>query len=129
MNKMIDWDVLRNVALNAMNNSYSPYSGYAVGCAGLTEDGRIISGCNIENASYGLTMCAENSMIAELFTTGGGKIDAFICVNKDNEIIMPCGRCRQLLNEHSSDTFVMQTPQGVATMSYILPLAFGKENL
>lgn len=129
MNKIINWDILRAAAVSAMNNSYSPYSGYPVGCAAFTEDGRVISGCNIENASYGVTMCAENSMVAELFSTGGGKIDAFICVNKNEEIIMPCGRCRQLLKEHVSETFVMETPKGIATMEDVLPLAFSKENL
>lgn len=129
MNKIINWDYLRQAAVAAMNNSYSPYSEYPVGCAAVTEDGRIISGCNIENASYGLTMCAENSMVAELFATGGGKIDAFICVNKEEDIIMPCGRCRQLLNEHASDTFVMETPKGIATIDDILPLAFSRGDL
>lgn len=125
----IEWESLRYAAVNALNNSYSPYSGFPVGCAGLTEDGRIVSGCNIENASYGVTMCAENSMIAELFATGGGKLVAFICLNKDEEVIMPCGRCRQLLNEHASQSFIMETPKGMATMSDILPLAFSRDDL
>lgn len=129
MNTIIDWAMLREVAVSAMRNSYSPYSNFPVGCAALTEDGRIISGCNVENASYGLTMCAENSMIAELFATGGGQLVAFICVNSNGEILMPCGRCRQLLNEHSADSFIMETPKGIATMNDILPLAFGRGDL
>lgn len=129
MNTIIDWETLREAARNALKNSYSPYSEYAVGCSALTQNGRIISGCNIENASYGLTMCAENSMVAELFATGGGKLVAFICLNKEEEIIMPCGRCRQLLFEHAADNLVIETPKGIATINDILPLAFSNEDL
>lgn len=125
----IDWSRLKETAELALNKSYAPYSNYNVGCAGLTDDGRIVEGCNIENASYGITMCAENSMIADMFLTGGGKLVAFICLNGDKEVIMPCGRCRQLLNEHASKEFTMQTPNGIMTMEQILPLAFSRENL
>lgn len=129
MHEDIDWQALRYSAADAVKNSYSPYSNFPVGCAALVDDGRIVSGCNVENASYGLTLCAECNMLGELFATGGGKLVAFICLNKDEEIIMPCGRCRQLLNEHAGDNFIMETPKGMATMSDVLPLAFGKDDL
>lgn len=129
MSEMVDWQGLRFAAVAALKNSYSPYSNFPVGCAGLTEDGRIVSGCNVENASYGLTMCAENSMVADLFAGGGGKLVAFICLNGSEEVIMPCGRCRQLLKEHAADGFIMETPKGMASMEEVLPLAFGREDL
>lgn len=129
MNEDIDWTALRYAAVNASKNSYSPYSKFAVGCAAMVEDGRIVSGCNVENASYGLTLCAECNMLGELFSTGGGKLVAFICVNNAEEVIMPCGRCRQLLNEHASDDFIMETPKGLASMAEVLPQAFGKDDL
>ena len=97
---MIDWEILRREAISAMKKSYSPYSKFPVGVAGLVNDGRIVSGCNVENASYGLTLCAECSMISNLAMTGGGRILAVVCVDKNGELLSPCGRCRQLLFEH-----------------------------
>ena len=129
MHEDIDWTALRYTAVNASKNSYSPYSNFSVGCAALVDDGRIVSGCNVENASYGLTLCAECNMLGELFATGGGKLIAFICVNAFEEVIMPCGRCRQLLQEHASKSFIIETPKGMATMEDILPLAFNSEDL
>ncbi|OZB82560.1 MAG: cytidine deaminase, partial [Microbacterium sp. 14-71-5] len=90
----IDWDELRRVADEAQLKAYAPYSHYRVGAAALVDDGRIVSGCNVENASYGVTLCAECAMVGDLFMSGGGRLVAFLCVNGQGETIMPCGRCR-----------------------------------
>lgn len=125
----IDWDALQFAANLSVKLAYAPYSNFQVGCAALTTDGRIVTGCNVENASYGLTMCAENTMVGNLFITGGGELKAFICVDSKNNIIMPCGRCRQLLHEHASEELLIQTPKGAMTIKEVLPLAFGREDL
>ena len=97
MTIQIDWEVLRAAATLAMKSAYAPYSKYPVGVAGLVDDGRIVSGCNVENASYGLTLCAECGMVSSLHATGGGRLVAVACVDGAGEALMPCGRCRQLL--------------------------------
>lgn len=125
----IDWDALRFAATLAMRQAYAPYSNFKVGAAALTDKGMIVHGCNVENASYGLTLCAECNMLGSLFAHGGGKLVAFLCLNSDEEIIMPCGRCRQLLHEHAAEGMLIETPKGIATMNDILPLAFGKEDM
>jgi len=125
----IDWTKLTDAAKAAMLGAYAPYSNYPVGAAALVDDGRIITGANVENASYGLGLCAECSMVSELFRTGGGKLVAFACVNGHGETIMPCGRCRQLLNEHAAPNMVLQTVSGIKTMAEVLPDAFGREDL
>ena len=126
---MIDWDLLRGEAIAAMKKSYSPYSKFPVGVAGLVNDGRIVSGCNVENASYGLTLCAECSMISNLAMTGGGRIVAVVCVDKNGELLSPCGRCRQLLFEHGGKELELLTPDGPQPMSVILPWGFGPDDL
>lgn len=125
----VDFGALTAQAQHAMTRAYAPYSQYPVGAAALTSDGRLISGCNVENASYGVGQCAENTLIGQLHLTGGGKITAFTCVNSAGETIMPCGRCRQLLNEFAAETFQILTPQGVTDMAGILPQAFGPQDL
>lgn len=125
----IDWKQLTVVATEAMRKSYAPYSNFPVGAAALTEDGRIISGCNVENASYGLGLCAECSLVSELFRTGGGKLVAFACVDGKGEALMPCGRCRQLLFEHSAEGMLLQTISGIKTINEVLPDAFGPKDL
>ncbi len=112
-----------------MQKAYAPYSKFPVGAAALTEDGRIISGCNVENASYGLGLCAECSLVSELFRTGGGKLVAFACVDGKGEALMPCGRCRQLLFEHAADGMLLQTISGIKTIDEVLPDAFGPKDL
>ena len=126
---MIDWELLRGEAIAAMKKSYSPYSRFPVGVAGLVNDGRIVSGCNVENASYGLTLCAECSMISKLAMTGGGRIVAVVCVDKNGELLSPCGRCRQLLFEHGGKELELLTPDGPQPMSVILPWGFGPDDL
>ncbi|MCA4133522.1 cytidine deaminase [Arthrobacter sp. M4] len=125
----VDWTALEKAAVQAMKSAYSPYSKFPVGAAALTEDGRIISGCNVENASYGLTLCAECALVGQLHLTGGGRIRAFYCVDGDGGVLMPCGRCRQLLYEFRAPGMELMTTQGIKTMDQVLPDAFGPENL
>ncbi|MET1156303.1 cytidine deaminase, partial [Arthrobacter sp.] len=120
----VDWDALQQAAVDAMHRAYVPYSGFPVGAAALTDDGRIVSGCNVENASYGLTLCAECSLVSQLNMTGGGKLAAFSCVDRDGHALMPCGRCRQLLYEFRAPGMLLMTPAGVKTMDDVLPDAF-----
>jgi len=125
----VDWDALRSAAVEAMHHAYARYSNYPVGAAALTDDGRIVSGCNVENASYGLTLCAECGLVSALHASGGGKLVAFTCVNSDETLIMPCGRCRQLLWEHADPSLVLATDDGPVPMTEILPRAFGPADL
>lgn len=125
----IDWDALREVAIDASSKAYVPYSKFPVGVAAIVDDGRVISGCNVENASYGLTLCAECALVSTLHMTGGGKLVAFTCVDGDGAALMPCGRCRQLLYEHSADGMLLQTVSGIKTIDEVLPDAFGPRTL
>jgi len=125
----IDWDALRLAANDAMARSYSPYSNFPVGAAALVDDGRIVSGCNVENASYGVGLCAECALVSSLAMTGGGKLVAFTCVDGHGNILMPCGRCRQLLYEFSADGMVLETVSGFKTIDEVLPDAFGPRQL
>ena len=125
----VDWPVLRNAARVAMTRAYAPYSHFPVGAAGLTEDGRVVTGCNVENASYGLTLCAECGVVSQLALGGGGRLVALACVGGDGAPLMPCGRCRQLLWEHGGASMLLETPQGVLPMAQVLPQAFGPEHL
>ncbi|MDN4639237.1 cytidine deaminase [Agreia sp. PsM10] len=126
---VIDWGVLRAEALVAMAKAYVPYSKFPVGVAALVDDGRVISGCNVENASYGLTLCAECALVSALHMTGGGHLVAFTCVDGDGNALMPCGRCRQLLYEHSAPGMLLQTVSGIRTIDEVLPDAFGPRTL
>ena len=125
----IDWNALRAVANEAMTKAYAPYSKFPVGAAAITDSGQIVSGCNVENASYGLGLCAECSLVSNLTMTGGGKLVAFTCVDGHGNILMPCGRCRQLLFEHSAEGMVLETVSGVKTIDEVLPDAFGPRDL
>jgi cytidine deaminase len=125
----IDWPTLRAAATAAMRNAYAPYSNFPVGAAALVDDGRVISGCNVENASYGLTLCAECALVSSLHMTGGGRLVAFTCVDGDGGILMPCGRCRQLLYEHSAEGMLLETVSGVRTIDEVIPDAFGPRQL
>ena len=123
------WAQLRAAATAAAAHAYAPYSGYRVGAAALVDDGRIVSGCNVENAAYGVTLCAECGLVSQLHLTGGGRLTHFVCVDGDGEVIMPCGRCRQLLWESGGAGLEVLTVSGVRTMDQVLPDAFGLENL
>ena len=125
----IDWSVLMQAASDAMEHAYVPYSRFKVGVAGLVDDGRIVTGCNVENASYGLTLCAECGMVSALHASGGGTLVAVACVDQHGAELMPCGRCRQLLWEHGRPDTLLRTPEGVLPMSEILPQAFGPADL
>ncbi|MFJ1756753.1 cytidine deaminase [Kitasatospora sp. NPDC088134] len=124
-----DWETLRAAARDAMRHAYAPYSKYPVGAAALVEDGRTVVGCNVENASYGLGLCAECGLVSALHASGGGRLVAFTCVDGGGELLMPCGRCRQLLYEHGGPELLVDLPSGVAPMSEVLPDAFGPDKL
>jgi cytidine deaminase len=125
----VDWSALKSAAIEAMKRAYAPYSDFPVGAAALVDDGRIVSGCNVENASYGVGLCAECSLVSNLTMTGGGKLVAFACVDGNEDVLMPCGRCRQLLYEHSAPGMVLETVSGVKTIDQVLPDAFGPRQL
>ncbi len=125
----VDWQALEAAAVAAMQKAYAPYSKFPVGAAALTGDGRIVSGCNVENASYGLTLCAECALVGNLQMTGGGLLRAFYCVDGSGNILMPCGRCRQLLYEFRAPGMELMTTRGIKTMDQVLPDAFGPEHL
>ena len=124
-----DWQLLHATAIAASKKAYAPYSNFPVGVAGLVNDGRIVSGCNVENASYGLGLCAECSMTSELVMSGGGRLVAVLCVDAQGDYLAPCGRCRQLLFEHGGNELLLMTPDGPMKMSVILPWAFGPDDL
>ena len=123
------WEELRSAATDAMRHAYAPYSGYSVGAAALVDDGRTVVGCNVENAAYGVTLCAECGLVSSLHAGGGGRLTHFVCVNGDGDVIMPCGRCRQLLWEHGGPELQVMTVRGVRPMTEVLPDAFGPEDL
>ena len=125
----IDWEALRAIANEANTHAYAPYSKFPVGAAAIVDDGRIISGANVENASYGLTLCAECALVSSLHMTGGGRLVAFTCVDGRGNILMPCGRCRQLLYEHSTPGMLLETVSGVKTIDEVIPDAFGPRQL
>ena len=123
------WPDLRAQAVQAMRHAYAPYSGYPVGAAALVDDGRTIAGCNVENAAYGVGLCAECGVVSQLHASGGGRLTHIACVNGDGDVIMPCGRCRQLLFEHGGPDLLLLTVSGVRPMHEVLPDAFGPDSL
>jgi cytidine deaminase len=125
----VDWPALRAAAREVMTRAYAPYSRFGVGAAGLVDDGRVVVGCNVENASYGLGLCAECGLVSALRAGGPGRLVAVVCVGPDAEPVMPCGRCRQLLWEHGGPSMLLETPHGVLPMTQVLPDAFGPEQL
>ncbi|MFF6984875.1 cytidine deaminase [Streptomyces sp. NPDC010273] len=125
----VDWDELRAEAREAMSHAYAPYSGYPVGVAARVDDGRTVSGCNVENASYGLGLCAECGLVSNLQRTGGGRLTHFTCVDGKGDILVPCGRCRQLLYEFGGPALLVETPAGILPLSEMLPQAFGPDHL
>lgn len=125
----IGWENLREAATEVAARAYAPYSHYHVGAAGTADDGRVLVGCNVENAGYGVTLCAECGLVSQLHATGGGRLTRVVCVNGAGAVIMPCGRCRQLLYECGGPAMEMLTPAGVLTMDQVLPQAFGPADL
>ena len=125
----VDWAALHAAATEASRRAYAPYSRFPVGAAALADDGRVVVGCNVENAAYGVTLCAECGLVSSLVAGGGGRLTHFVCVNGSGAVIMPCGRCRQLLWEHGGADLLVQTPTGILPMNDVLPQAFGPEDL
>ena len=123
------WARLRSLAVEAMGRAYAPYSRFRVGAAGLVDDGRLVSGCNVEHAGYGVTLCAECGMVSDLIRSGGGTLVGVVAVNGDAVPVSPCGRCRQLIFEHGGPSCLVLMPGGVAPMSEVLPGAFGPHDL
>jgi cytidine deaminase len=128
-----EWDLLRAQAARARGLAYAPYSGYAVGAAALTDDGRVLAGCNVENASIGMTLCAECGVVSDLHATGGGRLVAIACVGAreggDVQPVLPCGRCRQLLAENGGPDLWVDTSTGPVRLSVLLPDAFDSGEL
>ena len=125
----MDWEMLQAEAVAVSENAYAPYSRFPVGAAAKVDDGRVVVGCNVENAAYGVVLCAECGVVSSLHATGGGRLTHFVCVNGLGEVIMPCGRCRQLLFEHGGRGLVLMTVRGPRPMSEVLPDAFGPDAL
>lgn len=119
------WDELRSAAREVMRAAYAPYSGIHVGAAARVDDGRVVVGCNVENASYGLSLCAECSVASALVSSGGGRLVALAVVGGDGEYLAPCGRCRQILFELGGADLLIETGQGVVRLDDLLPGAFG----
>jgi cytidine deaminase len=124
-----DWPTLRDAAVAASRSAYAPYSRLSVGAAALCDDGRVVAGCNVENASYGLGVCAEVTMAGQLRLSGGGRLVAVACRSGTGELLMPCGRCRQVLYEFGGPDCLVDTPLGPRPMRDVLPDAFGPEDL
>ncbi|GAA3048427.1 cytidine deaminase [Streptomyces olivoverticillatus] len=129
MTSPIDWEELRGQARDAMSRAYAPYSDFPVGAAAFVDDGRIVTGCNVENAAYGVALCAECGMVSSLVATGGGKLTAFTCCDRHGNVLMPCGRCRQLLWEHGGPELAVDTTKGIRPLAELLPDAFGPADL
>ncbi|MBY6365809.1 cytidine deaminase [Rhodococcoides corynebacterioides] len=125
----IDWKSLRDSARDAMSHAYAPYSNYPVGAAALVDDGRVVTGCNVENVSYGLGLCAECGLVSALNSSGGGRLIAFACCDSRGAILLPCGRCRQLLFEFGGTELLVDTASGVRPLGHLLPDAFGPHDL
>lgn len=125
----VDWKTLRDKAHRVMRQAYAPYSNYPVGAAALVDDDRIVTGCNVENVSYGLGLCAECGLVSNLHSTGGGRLVAFTCCDSRGAKLMPCGRCRQLLFEFGGAQLIVDTDAGPVPLGDLLPSAFGPDDL
>jgi cytidine deaminase len=127
----VDWAMLRERATAVAAGAYAPYSRLRVGAAALVDDGRVVTGCNVENASYGLGLCAECGLVSALHGSGGGRLVAVSIVAGDGDFLAPCGRCRQLLYEHGGAELLVDGGHGNAPyrMADLLPLAFGPDDV
>ena len=125
----IDWQALRDKAIAVAALAYAPYSGFGVGAAALVDDGRVVAGCNVENVSYGLGLCAECAAVCALHSSGGGRLVALVCVDGAGRLLMPCGRCRQILLEHGGPQLLVAHPDGPRPLGELLPDAFGPDDL
>lgn len=129
MGPAVDWEELRAEAHDAARRAYAPYSRLHVGAAALVDDGGIVTGCNVENVSYGLTLCAECSLVSSLFDSGGGRLVAVSVLDDKGAYCMPCGRCRQLLLEHGGPELLVDSEDGPRRLDSLLPLAFTPADL
>ncbi len=129
MSVHVDWAGLRAAATGVAANAYAPYSGLRVGAAGLSDDGAVVTGCNVENASYGLTLCAECGLVSALHAAGGARLVAVSVVAGDGRPLLPCGRCRQLLLEAGGPDLLVETDAGPQPLSALLPAAFDDAQL
>jgi len=120
----IDWPALRIAAAQMTERAHAPYSRLHVGAAGVTNDGRVVTGCNVENASYGLTLCAECGVVSALHATGGGTLAAVAVMSGDGQRLLPCGRCRQLLMEAGGPGLLVDTAAGPTELARLLPSPF-----
>ncbi|HEY5400548.1 MAG TPA: cytidine deaminase [Trebonia sp.] len=148
----IDWPQLRAAAVDVAGRAYAPYSRLRVGAAGLTADGQVVVGCNVENASFGVTLCAECGLVSALHATpprpprpprstdgdspgsgsgsgSGPGLVAVAVVAGDGDPLLPCGRCRQLLLEAGGPTLLVDTDAGPVPLAELLPAAFGGADL
>ena len=125
----IDWKLLRDKAIAVSRDAYAPYSNFPVGAAALVDDGRIVVGCNVENVSYGLGLCAECAVVCALHSSGGGRLLALACVDGSGAVLMPCGRCRQVLLEHGGPAMLIDHASGPRALAELLPDAFGPDDL
>ncbi|HZM78123.1 MAG TPA: cytidine deaminase [Candidatus Limnocylindrales bacterium] len=125
----VDWESLRHAAVDVMHRAYAPYSKFPVGAAGLVDDGRVVTGCNVENAAYGVVLCAECGVISQLHATGGGRLVALSCVDASGEPILPCGRCRQLMWENGGPRMLVDSKEGPLPMETLLPNGFGPADI
>ncbi|AIY45643.1 cytidine deaminase [Mycolicibacterium fortuitum] len=125
----LDWNLLRDKAIEVSAHAYAPYSGFPVGAAALADDGRVVTGCNVENVSYGLGLCAECAVVCALHSGGGGRLLALSCVGPDGDVLMPCGRCRQVLLEHGGPELLIDHRNGPRPLHELLPDAFGPDDL
>ena len=123
------WELLRAAAVEIMGRAYAPYSRFPVGAAARVDDGRLVTGCNVENASYGVGLCAECGLVSALHASGGGRLTHAVCVDRNGDVLMPCGRCRQLLYENGGPDLLLMTVSGVRRMDEVLPDAFGPDDL
>ena len=126
----IDWAGLRAAAARVASHAYAPYSGLRVGAAGLTDTGEVVAGCNVENASLGLTLCAECALVGATRVAGAETLVAVSCCSPDtDEILQPCGRCRQILFEMGGHDLLVDGPDGAVPLEELLPRAFGPDDL
>lgn len=120
---------MRDKAIGVAGRAYAPYSHFPVGAAAVVDDGRVVTGCNVENVSYGLGLCAECALVCALHSTGGGRLLAVACVTGSGSLLMPCGRCRQVLLEHGGPELLIDHPDGPRRLGDLLPDAFGPDDL
>ena len=123
----IDWEALVDAAAEVRDHAYTPYFNFQVGAAALVDDGRIVVGCNVANASFGLGLCAECGVVSALHASGGGRLIACVVVDTHGRPLVPCGRCRQLLFEHGGPDLLVRLPEGTFTMDDLMPHAFNAQ--